>query len=159
MHHLLQPRRRRGALHLLQRRRLAGRRGGRRRDGHAAGGQLRLLDDDLGDGGGVRRGGRRWRLGFDGAGAGACGDLRQVQDDVGGTDVGDGVLLGVVVLRPGGASGEAGGRHGCDGGSRGWRWGRRGGVHDFNRGLKRRYLDTKKRTCWNTVFCCYVEEL
>lgn len=98
MHHLLQPRRRRGALHLLQRRRLAWRGGGRRRDGHAAGGQLRLLDDDLGDSGGVRGGsGGQW-LGFDGAGAGACGDLGQVQDDVGGTDVGDGVLLGVVML-------------------------------------------------------------
>lgn len=98
MHHLLQPRRRRGALHLLQRRRLARRGGRRRRDRHGARGQLRLLDDDLGDSGGVRRGGDRRRLGFNGAGAGACGDLRQVHDDVGGADVGDGVLLGVVML-------------------------------------------------------------
>lgn len=107
MHHLLKPRRRRGALHLLQRRRLARRGGGRRRDGHAAGGQRRLLDDYLGDGGQVRRGGRGRgvELGFDGAGFGACGDLGQVQDDVGGTDVGDGVLLRVVMLGPGGASG------------------------------------------------------
>lgn len=151
MHHLLQPRRRRGALHLLQRRRLARRGGGHRRDGHTARGQRRLLDYDFGNGGGVRRGGCGRRLGFDGASAGACGDLRQVQDDVGGTDVGDGVLLGVVMLRPGGARRYDGGRCGCDGGSRGWRWGRWGGIHDFNRGLKRACLDTikmeKERTC------------
>ncbi len=98
MHHLLQPRRRRGALHLLQWRRLARRGGGHRCDGYAAGRQRRLLDDDLGDGGGVWRSGGGRSLGFDGAGAGACGDLRQVQDDVGGADVSDGVLLGIVML-------------------------------------------------------------
>lgn len=143
MHHLLQPRRGRGALHLLQRWRLAWRGGGHRRNGHAARGQWRLLDYDLGNGGLVGSGGRGRRLGFDGAGAGAGGDLRQVQDDVGGTDVGDGVLLGVVMLRPGGARSWGGGRYGCDGGSWGRRWGRWGRIHDFNRGLKR----GKKRAC------------
>lgn len=98
MYHLLKPRWKRSALHLLQWWRLAWRRGGRRRDRNAARGQLRLLDDDLGDSGRVRWGGSGRRLGFDGTSAGACGDPRQIQDDVGGTDVGDGVFLGVVML-------------------------------------------------------------
>lgn len=54
---------------------------------------------------------------FDGTGPGARGDLGQVQDDVGSADVGDGVLLWVVMLRPGGASYWGG----SDGGDRG-RW-------------------------------------
>lgn len=75
-------------------------------------------------------------MGLDGAGAGARGDLREVKDDVGGADVGDGVLLGVVVLGAGGAGGRGGGGGCGDGRSRGWRRGRRSGVHDLDGGLK-----------------------
>lgn len=145
VHHLLQPRRRRGALHLLQWWRLAWRGGGHCRDGYAARGKWRLLDYDFSNSGGIRRCGYRRRLGFDGAGAGPRGDLRQVQDDVGDRDVGDGVLLWVVMLRPGGAGRYGGG--GCCRDHWSWSWsrgrGRRGGIHDFNRGLRRGLLETR----------------
>lgn len=145
MHHLLQPRRGRGALHLLQWWRLAWRGGSHCRDGYAARGKWRLLDYDFGNSGGIGRRGYRRRLGFDGASAGPCGDLRQVQDDVGDRDVGDGVLLWVVMLRPGGAGRYGGG--GCCRDHRSWSWsrrrGRRGGIHDFDRGLRRGLLDTR----------------
>lgn len=76
-------------------------------------------------------------MGFDGSSAGACGDLRQVHDDVGRADVGNGVLLRVV-MGPGGTSCNGGGRCGCDCHRRGWWRGRWGCVHDFDRGLKRK---------------------
>lgn len=138
VYHLLQPWRGWVILLVLQRWRLARRWGSGGGDGNPPGGEGRLLDDDLRDSGGVRRGTRGRRLGLDGAGAGARSDLRQVQDDVGGADVGDGVLFRVVVLRPGGSGGWRRGRSSGDcrsrGGGRRWRrWSR---VHDFYGGLK-----------------------
>lgn len=50
-------------------------------------------DYDLGDGLGLQRNCSRWRGDFVCPCAGPCGHLRDIQDDVGGTDVGDGVLL------------------------------------------------------------------
>ncbi len=78
MQHLLQARGRGRVLHLLERRGLPRRL------------QVMLGDEDLVDGG---RGPGR---GFVRAGARARGHLRQVQDDVGGADVGDGVVVGGV---------------------------------------------------------------
>lgn len=105
-------------MHLLQRRRLSWR-GSSRRD--ADGLQPRLLGDDFGDDGRIGRRGDRWRLGFDGAGAGAGGHLRKVQYDVGRTNVGDGVFLRVVLLSGGARSNS--GRRGCgDHGKRRRRW-------------------------------------
>jgi hypothetical protein len=85
-------------------------------------------DDDLGDGGG-QGGCDVWDQGRGGCGAqgeglvspcaGACGDLGDVQNDVGGADVGDGILVRVVLWEAGGAGGSQEGhihwlRH--------WRW-------------------------------------
>lgn len=145
MHHLLQPGWRRSAVHLLQRRRLAWRGSGRR---DANGLQPRLLGDDFGDDGRVGRRGYRWRLGFDSAGAGACGHLGKVQYDVGRANVGDGVFLRVV-LRSGGARSNSRGR-GCGDHrkrrrwwqGRRWRWGR---IHYFNRRLKRTVSNINKK--------------
>lgn len=110
MQHLLQARGRGRVLHLLERRGLPRR--------------LQMLpgDEDLVDGG---RG--RW---FVRAGARARGHLRQVQDDVGGADVGDGVVVG-------GVHRDAGGARRRDGRSRFRR--RRRSVQHFNSRLLQKY--------------------
>lgn len=68
-------------------------------------------DDDLGDGGGQGRGG----CGAQGGGlasscAGTRGDLGDVQNNVGGADVGDGILVCDVLGETGGTGGSQGGQ-------------------------------------------------